>query len=74
LQRQERYDEAASAYADAVEADPGLGIAHFELGRTYLRLERFEDALSHARRAVEFLPDHQLSRQMLSDLERALGG
>lgn len=68
-----RHAEAAEAYADAVAADPGLGLAHFELGRTYIRLERFEDALHHARRAVEFLPDDTLARQMLSDLERALG-
>ena len=52
----------------------GLGLGHFELGRTYIRLERFEDALTHARRAVEFMPDHQSARQMLTDLERALGG
>jgi hypothetical protein len=56
-----------------VEADPGLGQAHFELARTYLRLERVEDALPHARRAVEFLPGHEPSRQMLADLERARG-
>lgn len=74
LQRAQRYDEAAEAYAQAVSADPGLGIGHFELGRTYIRLERFRDALRHARRAVEFLPDHQPSRQMLADLEQALGG
>jgi tetratricopeptide (TPR) repeat protein len=72
-QRAGRHAEAAEAYADAVAADPGLGLAHFELGRTYIRLERFQDALRHARRAVEFLPDHALARQMLADLERALG-
>jgi len=69
-----RMEEAASSYARAVEADPGLGLAHFELGRTYIRLERFDEALIHARRAVEFAPNHTSSRQMLADLERALGG
>ncbi|KPJ84557.1 MAG: hypothetical protein AMS19_00005, partial [Gemmatimonas sp. SG8_23] len=73
LQRADRLAEAADAYARAVAADPGFGLAHFELARTYLRLERFDDALPHARRAVEFMPDHASSRQMLSDLERALG-
>lgn len=72
-QRAGRLAEAAEAYERAVEADPGLGQAHFELARTYLRLERVEDALPHARRAVEFLPGHEPSRQMLADLERALG-
>jgi tetratricopeptide (TPR) repeat protein len=73
LQRAGRLAEAADAYAEAVAADPGFGLAHFELARTYLRLERFSEALPHARRAVEFMPDHQSSRQMLADLERALG-
>jgi Flp pilus assembly protein TadD len=73
LQRADRLAEAADAYARAVAADPGFGLAHFELARTYLRLERFDEALPHARRAVEFMPDHASSRQMLSDLERALG-
>jgi tetratricopeptide (TPR) repeat protein len=73
LQRAQRYEDAAVAYARAVQADPGLGIGHFELGRTFIRLERFEDALRHARRAVEFMPEHANSRQMLADLEQALG-
>ena len=73
FQRAERYEEAADAYLTAVEADPGLGRAHFELGRTYIRLERFDDALPHARRAVEFLPNEPTPRQMLTDLEQALG-
>lgn len=73
LQRAERLTEAAEAYAQAVAADPGFGLAHFELARTYLRLERFPEALPHARRAVEFMPNHPSSRQMLADLEQALG-
>jgi tetratricopeptide (TPR) repeat protein len=72
-QAAERYEDAAASYARAVAADPGLGLGHFELGRTYIRLERFDEALPHARRAVEFMPGHQGSRQMLADLERALG-
>jgi tetratricopeptide (TPR) repeat protein len=73
LQRANRLAEAAESYARAVAADPGFGLAHFELGRTYIRLERFEEALPHARRAVEFMPEHTSSRQMLADLERAVG-
>lgn len=65
---------AADAYAGAVAADPGMGPAHFELARVYILMERPADALPHARRAVEFRPDHLPSRQMLQDLERALGG
>ncbi|MEZ4423139.1 MAG: tetratricopeptide repeat protein [Gemmatimonadota bacterium] len=73
-QRAGRLPDAAEAYARAVAADPGLGRGQFELARTLLRLQRFQEALPHARRAVEFMPDHAPSRQMLADLERALGG
>ena len=69
-----RLEAAAASYTRAVEANPGLGLGHFELGRAKIRLERFDEALRHARRAVEFLPDDQNARQMLADLERALGG
>jgi tetratricopeptide (TPR) repeat protein len=73
-QRAGRLEAAAASYTRAVEANPGLGLGHFELGRANIRLERFDEALRHARRAVEFLPDDQNARQMLADLERALGG
>jgi tetratricopeptide (TPR) repeat protein len=70
----DRLDEAAEAYAAAVAADPGLGVGHFELARAYIQLNRLSEALPHARRAVEFRPDHANSRQMLADLEQAVGG
>jgi Flp pilus assembly protein TadD len=72
-QRAGRLEEASQSYRAAVDADPGLGRAHFELARVYILLERTGEALPHARRAVEFLPDHAPSRQMLQDLTRALG-
>jgi tetratricopeptide (TPR) repeat protein len=73
-QRAGDLEGAAEAYRSAVREDPGLGAAHFELARVYILLERPADALPHARRAVEFRPDHVPSRQMLQDLERAVGG
>jgi len=66
-------DGAAVAYSRAVEADPGLATGYFNLARTLIQLGRIPEALPHARRAVEFQPDHDLARQMLSDLEQALG-
>jgi tetratricopeptide (TPR) repeat protein len=74
LQRAGRLDEAERAYEGAVAAEPGLGRAHFELARVRILQERPAEALPHARRAVEFLPDHLASRQMLQDLQRVLGG
>ena len=74
LQLAQRHDEAAESYLLAVESDPGLGRGYFELARTLIRLERFDKALPYARRAVEFMPDHANSRQMLADLELLVGG
>lgn len=73
-QRAGRLDDAVLAYQRATASDPGLGRGWFELGRTLFRLERFPEALQAARRAVEFMPDHAPSRQMMEDLERALPG
>jgi tetratricopeptide (TPR) repeat protein len=73
-QRAGDLDGAAEAYRSAVSSDPGLGAAHFELARVYILLERPADALPHARRAVEFRPEHAPSGQMLRDLERVVGG
>ena len=73
-QRAGDLEGAAEAYRSAVQEDPGMGAAQFELARVYILLERPADALPHARRAVEFRPDHVPSRQMLQDLERTLGG
>lgn len=72
-QRARDLESAAQAYRRAVAADPGLGPAHFELARVYILLERPAEALPHARRAVEFRPDHTPSRRMLQDLERMAG-
>ncbi|NIP57989.1 MAG: tetratricopeptide repeat protein [Gemmatimonadetes bacterium] len=73
-QRAGELERAAEAYRRAVEADPGLARAQFELARTLVRLERYREALTHARRAVEFDSDDPTARQMLRDLENALGG
>jgi len=54
----------------AGQGDPGGALGAYEEA---IRLKRFEDALRHARRAVEFMPGHANSRQMLADLEPALG-
>lgn len=64
---------AVAAYGLAVEADPGLARGHFNLARSLIQLNRIGEALPHARRAVEFEPDYDPARQMLADLERALG-
>ena len=47
LEDQECHDEALLAYARAIEADPALADAHFNLSRLLERLGRRADALRH---------------------------
>jgi tetratricopeptide (TPR) repeat protein len=47
LEDQELHDEALLAYARAIEADPALADAHFNLSRLLERLGRRADALRH---------------------------
>ena len=69
----EDLERALDSYLRAVAADPGLGVAHFEISRLYILLDRLPEALPFARRAVEFRPEHGGSRDMLRDIEQAVG-
>lgn len=72
--RQGALREASLSYERAIELDPGLARGHYNLARVYIQLGRYQDALPRARRALELEPDNEGARQMLRDLERALGG
>jgi tetratricopeptide (TPR) repeat protein len=73
LQRAERLSEAEEAYARAVSIDPSVERAHFYRARALILLNRIPEALEPARRALELAPDDELTRQMVRDLEQALG-
>jgi tetratricopeptide (TPR) repeat protein len=51
-----RYDEAATAYRRALGASPESGFLYRELAIAEQRLGRLDDALAHARRALELDP------------------
>lgn len=50
--------EAAGAYRQAIELDPGFAEAHFALGLTYADLGRTADAIAAWGRAAEVRPDY----------------
>lgn len=60
-------------YERAVALGPELGAAHRNLALALGRAGRVDDALPHARRAVEFSPDDQAARDILAQLEEAVG-
>ncbi|MGI9627141.1 MAG: ammonia-forming cytochrome c nitrite reductase subunit c552 [Longimicrobiales bacterium] len=66
--------EAIAAYERATLLDPGLGQGYFNLALAHLQLQQIAEALPHARRAVEFSPEDDRARQLLGELERAVGG
>ena len=68
------WNQAVQAYGQALTYEPGLGLGHFNRAVALIRLERYQEALTHARRAREFLPDDDRPGQMVADLERVLGG
>jgi spermidine synthase len=47
LWRSGRYEEAAAWFERAVEAEPSLELAHFNLAATYEAIGRYPEALSH---------------------------
>ena len=48
--------------------DPGLAEAQFSLARVMILRGRPEEAIAHARRAVEFRPEWGAAREMLDNL------
>jgi tetratricopeptide (TPR) repeat protein len=72
--RQNSAREAALSYERALELDPALARGHYNLALAYIRLERLGDALPRARRALELEPGNDGARQMVRDLEQAVGG
>jgi tetratricopeptide (TPR) repeat protein len=45
LMRSEQYEEAAGEFRKAVELDPLLMLAHYNLGQSYMALKRYPDAV-----------------------------
>ena len=53
----ERLEGALQALERAIELDRNNGIAHYELGKLLMRLDRFEAALRHFETAIEAEPE-----------------
>ena len=53
LQQQFRTREALDMYRQALAADPGYGLAHYEIGWSYWVLEDWKNVVSHWEKALE---------------------
>ena len=63
--REEKPDDAISAFKKAIEADPKLFGARLNLGITYFRLHRFDDAEDPLRQAVAIDPENSQAARLL---------
>ena len=57
-----QYQEAAIQFTNAIKIDPGYADAHFQLGESYLRLQRLDRAYQELYRTVELRPDDYKAR------------
>lgn len=67
-------------FEEVLEIDPDDAVATFGLGKAYIQLNQFEDALPHLRRAVEIQPDYSAAwldyakcHEFLGHSEEAIG-
>src|SRR5687767_6978708 len=73
LMSAERFDRAAEAFADAVEKDGLLTVAHYGLGQAYMNLKRFTSAIKAYQDCIEAmraLHDLQQTNEFEVDKQR----
>lgn len=57
--------DAVARYREAIAAEPSFFEAHVDLAGVLWRLEDFDGALAHARKAVELAPQHPYAARIL---------
>ena len=67
------YHDGIAFFSHIVEHNPEAAGAHANLGRTRLRMERFEEAEASLARALELDPRNRTARQNMAELRRKQG-
>ncbi|MBM3253944.1 MAG: tetratricopeptide repeat protein, partial [Candidatus Omnitrophica bacterium] len=60
-----KYDEAILEYLKAIELKPDYILAYQEVGKIYMRLERFAEAIATYRRILELTPGDEKAQESL---------
>ena len=68
LETQGRLDEALEQYKQAVDEEPWLDIAHYNLGTAYLRAQVYDQAEHHLKEAIHLNPDYAMAMSNLGIL------
>lgn len=58
LTKQAREHDGRVAFRDAIRLDPHCGSAHLELAESYIREERYKDALTALKKLLQTIPQH----------------
>jgi tetratricopeptide (TPR) repeat protein len=66
---QQKYEEAATHFAESLKLSPNYAPAHKNLGMALARLGRHEEAVSHLQEAIRLKPDYEEARQQLRALD-----
>jgi tetratricopeptide (TPR) repeat protein len=70
--QQEEIDSAVNAFLRALEIEPVNQEFLQNLLQLLVQRKRWSEALPHARRMVELMPDNQQARSLLTQVERAM--
>lgn len=71
--QQARYEQAIASFHRALELDPGLITAHYDLGVSYFAQGQFEEARRAFERVLRFNPGHQFAAYFLARLDLMQG-
>jgi Tfp pilus assembly protein PilF len=68
LFQQGNYEEAAKLYQDAIDKNPEDPIYYYNLGTTYIRLDKSEEAIEAFKKMLKIQPDSFLALKYLGEL------
>lgn len=71
---QGKYEQAASHFRKATEMEPSFGKAYLYLGRSYLAMGKFIEAIQPLRTAYELSPDEAKKETFNLILDGLIGG
>src|SRR5271156_1463455 len=69
----DQYAAASIQFRNALQVNPQFAAAHYQLARTYLKLQEWDNALRELERTVELQPQNYPARLDLANLLLAAG-
>ena len=73
LYNKKEYLRAEDCFKNAIEYDPGYGLAHYYAGNARYKLQDSEGAVKHWKRAAEVAPDSDVSEKAIKRIMSVKG-